>query len=90
MRKSVTQKFSSNQLPSRILTEKKQRQIKLQSLPKAQIWTSGSLVHQSNSLLEVLKLEQNLQKNKVITGKIPFFVIGPFCTHHSICLNIGF
>ena len=23
---------------------------------------------------------------KVVTGKIPFFVIGPFCTHHSICL----
>ena len=25
-----------------------------------------------------------------ITGKIPFFMIGPFCTPHSICLNIAF
>ena len=24
------------------------------------------------------------------TGKTPFFVVRPFCTHHSICLNIGF
>ena len=30
------------------------------------------------------------KKNKVVTGKTPFFLIGPFCTHHSICLNIGF
>ena len=26
----------------------------------------------------------------VVTDKTPFFVIGSFCTHHSICLNIGF
>ena len=38
----------------------------------------------------VLKLKQNFQKNKVVTGKTPFFVIGSFCSHHSICLNIGF
>ena len=37
-----------------------------------------------------LNSKQNFQKNKVVTGKTPFFVIGPFCTHHSICLNIGF
>ena len=49
------------------------------------IWV---VVHQINSLEEVLKLKQNFQKNKVITGKTPFFVIGPFCTHHSIFLNI--
>ena len=30
------------------------------------------------------------EKNKVVTCKTPFFVIGLFCTHHSICLNIGF
>ena len=29
-------------------------------------------------------------KNKVVTGKTPLFVIGPFCSRHSICLNIGF
>ena len=39
---------------------------------------------------EVLKLKQNFQKNKVVTGKTPFSVIGPFCSYHSICLNIGF
>ena len=29
-------------------------------------------------------------KNEVISGKSPFLVIGPFCTPHSICQNIGF
>ena len=27
---------------------------------------------------------------EVLTGKTPFFVIGPFCTSHPICLKIGF
>ena len=27
-------------------------------------------------------------KNKVVTGKTSFFVIGAFCAHHFICLNI--
>ena len=39
---------------------------------------------------ELIKLKQNFQKNKVVTGKTLFFVIGPFCTHYYICLNIGF
>ena len=26
-------------------------------------------------------------KNKVVTDKTPFFVIGSFCTPHSVCLN---
>ena len=30
------------------------------------------------------------KKNKVVSGKTQFFVIGPFCTHNFICLNIGF
>ena len=64
--------------PLRILTEKKHRQIKLQRLQKVRIWTFGQLVHQIKSLKEVLKLKQNLHKNKVITGKTPFFVVGPF------------
>ena len=63
----------------RILTGKKHRQIKLQRLQKVQIWASGLLVHQINSLEQVLKL----QKNKLVTGKTPFFVIGPFCTPQS-------
>ena len=54
------------------------------------LWTCRWLVHQINSLYEVLKLEQNFRKNKVVTGKTPFFVISPSRTPHSICLNIGF
>ena len=40
--------------------------------------------------IRVLKLKQNLQKNKAVAANTPFFFIGPFCTHHSICLNTGF
>ena len=36
------------------------------------------------------KLEQILEKNKVITGKTPLFVIDPLCSRHSISLDIGF
>ena len=57
---------------------------------KILIWTFGSLVHQINSFEEVLKLEQIFQKIKVVTGKTPLFVSGPFCSRHSICLNIGY
>ena len=49
------------------------------------------IVGTSNQLFKrVLKLKQNFQKSKVVAAKTPFFGIGPFCTHHSICLNIGF
>ena len=68
----------------------KYRQIKFERLRKVRIWAFGSLVHQINPLEEVLKLKQNFPKNKVANGKTPFFVIDPFCTHHFICLNIGF
>ena len=74
----------------RILTVKKHPKIKLQHLRKIQIRTFGSMVHQINSFYKVLKLEQILQKNKVVTGKAPLFVIGPFWSCHSICLNTGF
>ena len=40
----------------RILTGKKHRQIKLQRLQKVQIWSYWSLVHQINSVKEVIKL----------------------------------
>ena len=69
---------------------KKHGQIKLQCLQKVQIWEIGLLVHQINSLQEVLKLKHNFQKNTLVAGKTQFFVIGPFCSHHSICLNIDF
>ena len=83
-------KFIQNYYMLRILTGKKHRQIKFQRIRKVQIWAFDSLVHQINSLEEVFKLKQNFQKNKVVTGKTPLFVIGPFCSRHSICLNIGF
>ena len=35
------------------------------------------------------KTETNFQKKKKSIGKTPLFVIGPFCSRHSICLNIG-
>ena len=79
-----------DKLLSRILTGKKHTKIKLQHLRKIQIWTFGSLVHQINSFQEVLKLKQIFKKNKAVTGKTPLFVIGPFCSRHSICLNIDF
>ena len=52
--------------------------------------TFGSLVHQINSFEGVLKLGEIFQKNKVVTGTTPLFVMGPFCSRHFICLNIGF
>ena len=51
------------------------------------IWVVGTS-HQL--FVRVLKLKQNFQKNKVVTGKTQFFVIRQMSTHHSICLNIGF
>ena len=74
----------------RILTGKNYPKIKLQCLRKIQIWTFGSLVHEINSFPEVLKLKQIFQKNKTVTSKTPLFVIGKFCSRHSICLYIGF
>ena len=46
------------------------------------------MVHQIKSLLEVFKLKQNFRKNKIAIIKILFFVVDPFCTPHSIYLNI--
>ena len=49
------------------------------------IWIVGT----KNPLLwEVLKLKQDFQKNKTVTSKTLFFVIGPFCSHHSNCLTL--
>ena len=53
------------------------------------IWVVGTS-NQINSMYEVPKLKQNFQKRKVVTDKTPFFVIGQFCTPHSIYLKIGF
>ena len=74
----------------RILRGKKHCQIKLQRFQKVWISTCGYLVHQINSLYEILKLNQIFQKKKVVTGKMLFFVIGAFWTPHSIFLKISF
>ena len=50
----------------------------------------GGWYIKSTLLYKFLKLKQNFRKNKVATGKTPFFVIDPFCTPQSICLIIGF
>ena len=50
------------------------------------IWVVGT----SNWLfLRGSKTGTNFTK-KVVTGKTSLFVIDPFCSWHSICLNIGF
>ena len=60
------------------MTEKKYLQIKLQCLQEVRLWAFGLLIHQVNSSKEVLKLKQNFQKNKVVTGQTAFFAKGPF------------
>ena len=50
-----------------------------------------NVVGTSNQLfLRGSKTEANFPKYKVVTGKTPLFVICPFCSRYSICLNIGF
>ena len=70
----------------RILTGKKQPKLNSNAFEKDKYEHLDGL----DGLYEVLKLKQNFLKNKVVTSKAWFFVIGPFCTPHSICLNIGF
>ena len=74
----------------RILTGKKHLKIKLQRLRKIRIWTFWLLVNQINSFIRGSKTETNFPKNKAVTGKTSLFVIGSFCSRHSIYLNIGF
>ena len=50
------------------------------------IWVVGTL---NQLLLRGSFTETKFSKNKVVCGKTPFFVIGPFCTPLSICLNIN-
>ena len=50
----------------------------------------GIWVASTSSQLRGSLTEAKFAKNKVVTGKTPFFAIGSFCSHHSICLNIGF
>ena len=51
------------------------------------IWVVSTL----NQLFKrVSYTETKFSKNKVVSDKTPFFVVDPFCTPHSICLNTGF
>ena len=89
---NITSYFTYCMFPAklRIITGKKQAQIKLQLFRKVWLWTFRWLVHQINSLDEVLKLKQNFRKNKLVTGKTPSFVMGSSCSPHSIYPNTGF
>ena len=49
------------------------------------IWVIGIL---NQPFIKGFQTEKKIKKNKVVTGKTPFFEIVPFCTHHSICHNI--
>ena len=53
-----------------IHTGKKHRQIKLQRFQKVRFWTFGLLVHQIDSLQEVLKLKQNFRKNEAVENEL--------------------
>ena len=48
------------------------------------IWVVGTL---NQLFIGSSQTETKFQKHKVVTDKTPFFVIGPFCTHHSICFK---
>ena len=49
------------------------------------------VVHALNQLLiESFYIQIELSKNNAVSGKTPFFNIGPFCNSQFICLNIGF
>ena len=61
---------------------------KTQVLTNMGIWVTSTLnqLFTRGSYTEV-KFSKN---NKVVSDKIMLFVIGLFCTPHSICLKIGF
>ena len=78
-----------NDTTLRILTGKQHPQIKPQRFRKVWIWTFGWLVQQINPLYKVFKFKQNFRKTKIVSGKSPFFVIGPSCRNWIDCVNIG-
>ena len=47
-----------------------------------EIWVIGT------SIQEVLKLNQNFEKDEAVTGETPFFEVGPFCTRHLFALTL--
>ena len=53
------------------------------------IWAINTLIRGSYTLVNNC-LYDAVAKNKVSSGKSALFEIGPFCTPHVICFNIGF
>ena len=51
------------------------------------IWVVGA---SNKRFIRGSSTEAKFQKNKVVTGKAPFFAVDRFCTLDSICLNIAF
>ena len=73
----------------RLLTAKTNPQVKLKVLLKSinmYIWAIGIL---NQLFIRGSYTQIKFQKNEVVSGESPFFVIGPFCTSHSI-LTLAF
>ena len=51
------------------------------------VWAVRTL---NQLFMRFLNWNKTFKKNKVVTGKTPFSVIGSSWSYHSICLNIGF
>ena len=62
----------------------------LMSPPSGQVTNICGEREREREIKSILKLKQNFRKNKLVFAKTLFFVIGPFCTPKSTCLNIGF
>ena len=54
------------------------------------IWLIGTLSQMFFTGFYAQTSFQIKKTNKVVSGKTPFFVIGPFCTPDSVCINTGF
>ena len=63
---------------------------KTQALAKSMNMNIWVIVKLNQLFVRGSLLKLNFQKNKVVGGKTPFFVICSFCTPYSICLNIEF
>ena len=74
----------------RILTGKRHPKINSSAYEKYEYGHLGVAGTSNELFLRDSKTGINFPKNKVVSGKNPLFVIGSFCSRHSICLNIGF
>ena len=51
------------------------------------IWAVATL---NKLFLKGFYTQCQFSKTRLVSGKFPLFMIGPFCTPHTICLNIVF